>query len=49
MANAKDARNDCDYDDFYIISKEEAETQLHDAEKFLARIEIHIRETASNA
>ena len=49
LANAKDARNDCDYDDFYIISKEEAETQLHDAEKFLARIETLIRETTSNA
>ncbi|MCX6579550.1 MAG: HEPN domain-containing protein [Candidatus Aminicenantes bacterium] len=44
LMNAKDARNESDYDDFYIISKEETETQLNNAEKFINRIEAYINE-----
>jgi len=35
-------RNKCDYDDFYIISKEDVINQLKSAEYFLNKIHIHI-------
>jgi uncharacterized protein (UPF0332 family) len=35
-------RNDSDYDDFYIASREEAESQLRNAEKFLKRIKEYL-------
>lgn len=33
-----DSRNDSDYDDFYIVSKEEVTEQIKDAEYFLVKI-----------
>ena len=33
-----DSRNDSDYDDFYIVSKEEVTEQIKDAEYFLMKI-----------
>ena len=37
-------REKADYDIFYEPSSEEAESVLEDAEKFLARIQVAIRE-----
>ncbi|MCL2201365.1 MAG: HEPN domain-containing protein [Oscillospiraceae bacterium] len=36
------ARNKCDYDDFYIISKDDATTQLKSAEYFLEEISKYL-------
>jgi uncharacterized protein (UPF0332 family) len=35
-------RNDCDYDDFYIASFEDAKTQFENANRFIKRIETFI-------
>lgn len=35
-------RNDCDYDDFYVASFEDAEIQFEKANKFINRIEAYI-------
>lgn len=38
ITNLFDIRTDSDYDDFFIISKEEVEKQVAFAEKFVARV-----------
>ncbi len=38
------ARSHSDYDDFYIISKEEAINGLHEAEKAVAEVEKYLNE-----
>lgn len=42
LMDAQDFRNDSDYDDFFVVSREEAEKQLNDAVNFIKRIEIFI-------
>ncbi|MDD2574179.1 MAG: HEPN domain-containing protein [Bacillota bacterium] len=42
IASAFDIRTRCDYQDFYIISKDETKKQLKDAEKFVDMIERYI-------
>ncbi len=42
LMDALDYRNDSDYDDFFIISKEEAKKQIENAEYFYKRIESYI-------
>ncbi len=37
-------RNSCDYDDFYIVSKQDAENQLENAENFLEAIKVYLQE-----
>ena len=37
-----DSRNDSDYDDFFIVSKEEVTEQIKDAELFLEKIKEHV-------
>lgn len=37
-------RNDSDYDDYYMISKEEINGQIADAEKFYSMIEKYLKE-----
>ena len=37
-----DSRNDSDYDDFFIVSKEEVAEQIKDAELFLAKIKEYV-------
>lgn len=37
--SAQKIRNSSDYDDFYIVSREEAEVQIRNAEEFIDRIE----------
>jgi len=45
FANAFKIRNDCDYDDFYIASYEDAKVQYENAEKFIKKIEAYINQT----
>lgn len=42
IASAFDIRARCDYQDFYIISKDETKKQLKEAEKFVDMIERYI-------
>jgi hypothetical protein len=35
-------RNDSDYEDFYIVSKEDAQIQIENAKLFLAAIEAFL-------
>ena len=44
LMEAQDCRLDSDYDDFFVVSREEALTQLEDAARFLEKIETYIRE-----
>ena len=44
LMDAQDFRLDSDYDDFFIISKEEAKQQLDAAARFIKRIEKYIEE-----
>lgn len=44
LMEAQDFRNESDYDDFYIISKEEAIIQLENANKFYNMIEKYIQD-----
>ena len=37
-----DSRNDSDYDDFFIVSKEEVAEQIKDAELFLVKIKEYV-------
>ena len=37
-----DSRNDSDYDDFFIVSKEEVAEQIKDAELFLKKIKEYV-------
>lgn len=36
-------REKCDYSDFFIASKEDSENQIHNAEKFIYRVEEFLR------
>ena len=40
-------RNDCDYDDFYIATLEEAKNQYENAVRFIERIEKYIKTVLS--
>jgi uncharacterized protein (UPF0332 family) len=42
IRNAFEVRNDCDYNDFYVISKEEVTTQIENAKTFIAAVEAYI-------
>jgi len=42
LMDAQDFRNDSDYDDLFVVSREEAEKQLNDAGNFIKRIETFI-------
>ncbi|MEW6007206.1 MAG: HEPN domain-containing protein [bacterium] len=42
LASAKEMREDSDYEDFVVVSKEDAEKQIIDAENFIQRIEAAI-------
>jgi len=42
LAGAFDIRTKCDYQDFYLVSKEEAEKQLKNAAKFIQMIEKYL-------
>lgn len=40
----KDVRQSSDYDDFYLISKEEVSLQVENAECFVSRVEEYLQE-----
>ena len=48
IQSAFEVRNDSDYDDFYVISKEEVDQQLENAKVILAAIEEYIRALSDN-
>lgn len=43
IREAFDVRSDCDYDDYYIISKEEVVQQICNAERFCQEIESYLQ------
>lgn len=43
IGNAFDLRGSSDYDDFFLLSKQEALDQIADAQQFLAAIEAYIQ------
>jgi len=42
IANAFRVRNKTDYDDFYVVSKSEAQQQLDNAQAFVGFMEVFI-------
>jgi uncharacterized protein (UPF0332 family) len=42
ITSAFDIRNDSDYEDFFIINKEDVENQINDAKMFLEAVEKYI-------
>lgn len=42
LQNAFEIRQEADYEDFYVISKQEAQQQIENAEKFVAKIKGYI-------
>ena len=42
VGEAFDLRTDCDYEDFYVVSKQEVEEQLENATAFLEEMEHYI-------
>ena len=47
IGEAFDIRNDSDYDDYYVISKEDVDGQIENAEKFYDVIKKYIEEKSS--
>ena len=43
-----DARNDCDYEDFFIASREQAEVQYQHAFEFVVQVEKYLTEENPN-
>jgi hypothetical protein len=43
LGNAFEVRNDSDYEDFYIVAKEDVVTQLENAKIFLTAVKNHIK------
>ena len=43
IGNAFDIRNDSDYEDFYIVSKDEVVRQIENAKVFLAAVEVYVQ------
>lgn len=37
-----DVRSDSDYDDYYVISREDVLEQIENAEKFLEKIQVYL-------
>lgn len=44
IKEAFDIRSDSDYDDYYVLVKEDVEEQINNAEKFYFVIEKYVRE-----
>ena len=42
LSSASDIRNKSDYDDFYLVSREDAEKQIRNAEVFVKHIEEYL-------
>ena len=48
LQNAFQIRNVCDYDDFYIASKQDAELQIEHAKEFLETVKKYLSEQISD-
>ena len=48
LQNAFQIRNVCDYDDFYIASKQDAEIQIEQAKEFLDAVKKYLSEQSSS-
>ncbi|MBC8384081.1 MAG: HEPN domain-containing protein [Candidatus Cloacimonetes bacterium] len=48
LMNAFNVRQNCDYDDFYIISKNDCEIQLNNADKFIQMIDSELGKRTRN-
>ncbi len=44
IKSAFDVRSDSDYDDYYVISKEDVLEQIENTEKFLERIRVYLND-----
>lgn len=47
IGEAFDLRGDCDYEDFYLVTKTEVETQIKNAAQFLDAVESYIEKRIS--
>ena len=43
VKNASFLREKSDYEDFYIVSKQQAEKQIQDAKRFLVMVELYLK------
>ena len=43
IKSAFDMRTESDYEDFYVISKDDVKTQVSEAEQFVTTIETYIK------
>lgn len=46
--SAFDSRQDNDYEDFYIPTKEESQNQIEDSENFISEVEIKLKQLFDN-
>lgn len=44
IQDAFEVRQESDYEDFYIIDREEVKTQLENAEKFVDAVEVYLKD-----
>lgn len=47
IGEAFDLRGDCDYEDFYLVTKQEVEDQIHNATDFLTAVQKYIEQRIS--
>lgn len=47
LSIASDARNSSDYDDFYVVSKEEVDSQISNAERICGDVKRYLRDKYS--
>ena len=48
LHDAFEIRTDCDYEDFYVVAKEDVEKQLESAEYFLSKVEAYLQAFLQN-
>ena len=48
LRDAFEIRTDCDYEDFYVVAKEDVEQQIKNAEYFIAKIEAYLQTVFPN-
>lgn len=48
LRDAFEIRTDCDYEDFYVVAKEDVEQQIKNAEYFITKIEAYLQTVFTN-
>jgi uncharacterized protein (UPF0332 family) len=48
IGNAEEVRHNSDYDDFYLVTKEESALQVETAELLLKEVELYIEKKHNN-